>query len=161
MRNTAAHGRLHENVNFKDTANMLILDLMYLCGILNNSNALVVNRMRKLIKRFEENINNKNAPVGSIVYESIEKYRDKSLPLFYGKEHVLGEIKKYAKSNKIIEYISVYIMHPFVLLALSLEQTREIEKIIVYLMRSKEIKEHSVKLLQMLAANSKEELVHK
>lgn len=61
---------------------MLILDLMYLCGLLNNSNALVVNRMRKLIKRFEENINNENAPVGSIVYQFIEKYRDKSLPLF-------------------------------------------------------------------------------
>lgn len=160
LRNTAAHGRLHENINFKDTANMLILDLMYLCGILNNSNALVVNRMRKLIKRFEENINNENAPVGSIVYQFIEKYRDKSLPPFYGKEHVLEEIKKYAKSNKIMEYIWVYKMHPFVLSALSSEQKREFEKVIVYLMRSKEIKEHSVKLLQMLAANSKEELVH-
>ena len=51
-------------------------------------------------------------------------------------------------------------MHPFVLSALSSEQKREFEKVIVYLMRSKEIKEHSVKLLQMLASNSKEELVH-
>ncbi|EJV74082.1 MULTISPECIES: hypothetical protein [Bacillus cereus group] len=160
LRNTAAHGRLHENVNFKDTANMLILDLMYLCESLNSSNALVVNKMRKLIKRFEENINNEYAPVGSIVYEFIEKYRDKSLPLFYGKENVVEEIEKYAKSKKIIDYIYVYIMHPFVVSALSAEQKQEIVKVIVYLMRSKEIKEQCVNLLQLLAANSKEELVH-
>ena len=52
-------------------------------------------------------------------------------------------------------------MHPFVLSRLSSEQKQEFRKVIVYLMRSKEIKEQSIKILQMLAADSKEELVHK
>lgn len=73
------------------------------------------------MKRFEENINNENTTVGSIVYGFIAKYRDKALQLFYEKGHVLEEIKKYASSNKIIEYISAYMMLPFVLSTLSLE----------------------------------------
>ncbi|MEB9786329.1 hypothetical protein P9488_31590, partial [Bacillus cereus] len=161
LRNTAAHGRLHENVNFKDTANMLILDLMYLCDALNNSNALVVNRMRSLIKRFEENFNNDYVPIDGIVYSFIAKYRDKSLPSIYEKENVIQEIKKYAMSDNFLRYIHIHIMHPSLVSELSPEQKQEIKKIIVYLMRSKEIKERCVNLLKLLADNSKEELVHK
>ncbi|HHB2029036.1 TPA: hypothetical protein ACOQ5D_002508 [Bacillus cereus] len=161
LRNTAAHGRLHENVNFKDTANMLILDLMYLCDALNNSNALVVNRMRSLIKRFEESFNNDYVPIDGIVYSFIAKYRDKSLPSIYEKENVIQEIKKYAMSDNFLRYIHIHIMHPSLVSELSPEQKQEIKKIIVYLMRSKEIKERCVNLLKLLADNSKEELVHK
>ncbi|WP_144605538.1 hypothetical protein [Bacillus cereus] len=157
LRNTAAHGRLHMNVNFKDTANMLILDLMYLCETINNSNALVVNRIRKLIKLYERNINNVYVPVDEIVYEFIAKYRDKSLPSIYGKENVIKEIYKYAMSDKLLDYIHIYIMHPSIVEALSEEQKREIEKVLHYLKRSKKIKDRCDNLLELLAPDSKEE----
>ncbi|WP_176581245.1 hypothetical protein [Bacillus thuringiensis] len=156
LRNTAAHGRLHENINFKDTANMLILDLMYLCEVLNNSNALVVNKMRKLIKRFEENINNENASVGVYVYEFIAKYRDKPLPSIYGKENVIKEIFKYAKSDKLLDYIHIYLKHPSIVEALSEERKQEIEMVLNYLKKSKKIEDRCKNLLTFLKANSEE-----
>ncbi|KAA0786809.1 hypothetical protein [Bacillus sp. BB56-3] len=160
LRNTAAHGRLHENVNFKATANMLILDLLYLCEVLNSSSALVVNRMRRLVKGFEEDFNNDYLPIDWIVFSFIAKYRDNSLPSFYEKENVIKEIKKYAMSDKFLDYIYIHIMHPLLVSELSSEKKQEIKKIIVYLMSSKEIKERCVNLLKLLADNSKEALVH-
>lgn len=154
LRNTAAHGRLNDNVNFEDTANLLILDLMYLCEALNTTSALAVNKMRRLVKSIEEAFNNECLSVDELVFSFIVKYRDKSLPSFYEKENVIQEIIKYAKSDKFLDYIYIHIMEPSLVSGFSLKQKQEIEKVIVYLMSLNDVKKQYVDLLKLLANNS-------
>ncbi|OFD82687.1 hypothetical protein [Bacillus mycoides] len=138
LRNTAAHGRLHDDVNYKDTANMLILDLMYLCEFVNSSNATVVNKMRNLSKRFEEMKREK--PVGwewsvdFIVLEFINEYREKSLPPFYDTTNEIIEIDRYAHSESFLDRIKLNLLCPAIL---SPEQIEDIKKFLVYLKKSK------------------------
>lgn len=135
LRNTAAHGRLHNDVNYKDTANMLILDLLYLCEFVNSSNATPVNRMRNLVNEIEQ----ENTLYGEWdaefkVLEFINEYRKEPLPTFYDSNEGIQKIVKYAHSADFIKYIHLLAMYPAYL---SQKQIDDIRKILIYFKNNK------------------------
>ena len=83
LRNLAAHGRVHNEVNYKDTANMLVLDLYCLCDYVSISYASSINKMRDIFKIFDE-----NRPIAhlTITFDYLAKYRMKDFPDFYNME---------------------------------------------------------------------------
>ncbi|MCU5276760.1 hypothetical protein ACQVTZ_26995 [Bacillus cereus] len=151
LRNTAAHGRLHDDVNYKDTANMLILDLMYLCEFVNSSNATSVNRMRNLVKEIEltkeEKVVGWEFIVDLKVLEFINEYRKESLPPFYNSNKEIQEIISYVHSESFLEHIKLFFMLPAML---SPEEIENIKKILVYLRKNTDLGEECTRLLKEL-----------
>ncbi|BCC62292.1 MULTISPECIES: hypothetical protein [Bacillus] len=149
LRNTAAHGRLHNDVNYKDTANMLILDLLYLCEFVNSSNATPVNRMRNLVNEIEQ----ENTLYGEWdaefkVLEFINEYRKEPLPTFYDSNEGIQKIVKYAHSADFIKYIHLLAMYPAYL---SQKQIDDIRKILIYFKKTTKFKEECTDLLKELS----------
>ncbi|HDR4448829.1 TPA: hypothetical protein QCQ08_001436 [Bacillus cereus] len=148
LRNTAAHGRLHDDVNYKDTANMLILDLLYLCEFVNSSNATPVNRMRNLVKEIErENVLDCEFTAELKVLEFINEYRKESLPTFYDSREEIQKIVKYAHSDSFLKYLQLNVMYPAML---SQEQIEDIKNILIYFKKSTELGEECTRLLKEL-----------
>lgn len=153
LRNTAAHGRLHDDVNYRDTANMLILDLLYLCEFVNSSSATRVNRMRKLVKEIEqENTLNDEWDAEYKVLEFINEYRKERLPTFYNTNKEIQKIVEYAHSADFIKYIKLNVMYPA---HLTQEQKDDIRDILIYLKKSPELNEECTCLLKELSKNAK------
>ncbi|WP_308665790.1 hypothetical protein [Bacillus sp. IBL03825] len=152
LRNTAAHGRLHDDVNYKDTANMLILDLLYLCEFVNSSSATPVNRMRKLVKEVEREYTlNDEWSAEYKVIEFINEYRKERLPTFYNTNDGIQKIVKNAHSADFIKYIELNVMYPAYL---SQGQIDDIRDILIYLKKSTELKEECTRLLKELPKNA-------
>lgn len=152
LRNTAAHGRLHNDVNYKDTANMLILDLLYLCEFVNSSNATPVNRMRNIVNEIEQ----ENTLYGEWdaefkVLEFINEYRKEPLPTFYDSNEGIQKIVKYAHSADFIKYIHLLVMYPAYL---PQKQIDDIRKILIYLKKTTKFKEECTDLLKELQKNA-------
>ncbi|KIP26660.1 hypothetical protein P4V71_25935 [Bacillus thuringiensis] len=152
LRNTAAHGRLHDDMNYKDTANMLILDLLYLCKFVNSSSATAVNRMIKLVKEIErENTLNDEWDAEYKVLEFINEYRKERLPTFYDTNKEIQKIVEYAHSEDFIKYIKLNVMYPA---HLTQGQKDNIRDILIYLKKSPELKEECTYLLKELSKNA-------
>lgn len=148
LRNTAAHGRLHNDVNYKDTANMLILDLLYLCEFVNSSNATPVNRVRNIVNEIvQENTLYGEWDTEFKVLEFINEYRKEPLPTFYDSNEEIQKILKYAHSADFIKYIHLLAMYPAYL---SQKQIDDIRKILIYLKKTTEFKEECTDLLKEL-----------
>ncbi|UYX55844.1 hypothetical protein M3Y14_33025 (plasmid) [Bacillus thuringiensis] len=138
-------------MNYKDTVNMLILDLMYLCEFVNSSNATSVNRMRNLVKEIKI-INQEKGirwqfDVDIKILEFINEYRKRPLPTFYDSREEIQKIVKYAHSDSFLKYLQLNIMYPAML---SQEQIEDIKNILIYLKKSTELGEECTRLLKEL-----------
>lgn len=152
LRNTAAHGRLHDNVNYNNTANMLILDLMYLCEFVNSSNATAVNRMRNLVKEIETIKQEKSIDwefeLDTKVLEFMPVYIKGSLPPFYNSKEEIQEIISYAKSESFLGYLEFIVTFPEML---SPEQEAEIKQILSYIKENTDLEKECIQLFKKLS----------
>ncbi|KAA6449778.1 hypothetical protein DX932_29660 [Bacillus cereus] len=145
LRNLAAHGRVQNEMNYKDTANMLILDLYCLCDYVSNSYTSSINKIRDIFKIFEE-----NRPIAqlTITFDYLAKYRMKDFPDFYNMEKTRGEMMKFAYSEKFYQYLeSITISHN------KFEDEKHIKGVLVYLKTTS--KEHSDRYTELLKRLSK------
>lgn len=152
LRNAAAHGRLHTTLDYRNTANMLLLDLLYLCEFVDNSKATVINTMKYLIKVFEK----KRTPVDRdiVTFEFIASYKDEKFPSFYQKEGTIIDIKKYAHSDKFLSFLRTMFLEPTYLMG-NEGRCKKLKSILAYLKNSKECEEEAKLLLRKLSEINK------
>ncbi|MEC2745699.1 hypothetical protein P9Z56_29165 [Bacillus cereus] len=154
LRNKAAHGRLHEGVNYKDTANMLILDLMYLCEFVNSSNATVINKMRNLVKEIEKSkVENDHVYADLLALEFMNLYINNPLPSFYNSNTEIAKILEYIHSDSLLGTIRLHTMLPALF---SKEEINNMKNILIYLKKNQDdLKEECICLLKELSETNK------
>ncbi|MFJ8219837.1 hypothetical protein [Bacillus cereus] len=152
LRNTAAHGRLHTNLDYQNTANMLLLDLLYLCEFVNKSSATAVNMMKIIFQLFEKS----RMPVlkDLLILELFSSYKIEEFPSFYQKEATIAEFEKYAHSDGFLSFLRTMLLDPSYLKE-DEEKYKKIEKVIIYIKKSKECEEEGKRLLRRLSEINK------
>ncbi|AZJ24692.1 hypothetical protein CT694_35235 (plasmid) [Bacillus wiedmannii bv. thuringiensis] len=152
LRNAAAHGRLHTTLDYKNTANMLLLDLLYLCEFVDNSEATVTNRMRHLFNLLEKESTPLN--VSLLTFEFIASYKDEQFPSFYKKDDAKIMLDKYAHSNDFFSFLRTMVLEPSYLIE-NEKINKKLEKVLIYLKKSKECEEEGKRLLRRLSEINK------
>ncbi|HFJ9459141.1 TPA: hypothetical protein ACGW7F_004459 [Bacillus cereus] len=103
LRNMAAHGRISQINDYCYLAQMLLLDLNYICNFISKSETLIINKAKKLIEDFRDAVdtNEKNG----IVFKYYANYSSEEIPNFYGFNDILENMYSYTMENAFMEYI--------------------------------------------------------